>query len=309
MMAVAGPAPEAREENKSAQALTAKQAATFLRVGLTTIKNYERRGLLCPVGSNGEETLYDLKDVHEILRGKDRKRWSHLKEGVDTTAWMTRTESTSFLNCSPQTLKNYEKRGMLHPLRTTRRDARGHEQVVAIYDPQELRKLPRGVGRPPTPREAATVESRCFALFSEGKTIREVVIALNETSDRIRELHARWVDDGDMREVAKEREATDRAVKDLESRCFALFSEGKTIREVVIEMRETSDRIRELREKWFDDGGADLVISNVAKRAFEKLLGPFQDVTELLEIVTARMATPHASLGDPLPVSRATRAE
>jgi len=296
--------PRAEETASQGATLTLHEAATFLRTGVQTIKNYERRGLLRPVGGTGDETLYAVKEVHEILRGKDRKRWSHIKEGVDTTAWMTRAESAGFLRCSPQTLKNYEKRGMVHPLRCVRRDARGHEQIVAIYDPQELRKLPRGAVREYTPREATLIESRGFELFNQGKTIRDVVIELKETYDRIQALHEKWLAAGERQEhphqaadqAAKEHQER-QAAKELEARCFELFSQGKTNREVVIELRETSDRIRELRERWVDDGGADLVISDAAKKAFEQLLGPFRDVTELLERVTEqfRKAPPQAT--------------
>lgn len=261
--------------------LTAQQAAAFLRVGIQTIKNYERRGLLHPI-TDAEVALYNPTEVYELLQGKDRKRLKSQfgEDGLDTTTWMTRHEAADFLHCALQTLKNYERRGMLHSLRVRRRDGRGHEQVVAVYEPSEVHKLPRGRGRGSTPREATETESRSFELFNEGKTVRDVVIALRETSDRVREFHKKWLTDGVAHEQIQQHE------KEREAHCFELFSQGNTVREVVIEMRETSDRVRALHERWFDDGGADLVITETAKKAFEKLFGPFKDVTELLMLTT-----------------------
>jgi DNA-binding transcriptional MerR regulator len=75
------------------------------------------------------------------------------------------------------------------------------------------------------------------------------------------------------------------------ARACELFREGKTNEEVIIELRETFDRIQELREKWMDASSAALVISPGAKESFEKIVGPFKSVADLLEIVTKKLAT------------------
>ncbi len=64
-----------------------------------------------------------------------------------------------------------------------------------------------------------------------------------------------------------------------------LFREGKTNEEVVVALRETFERIDELRQKWLDARGAHLVISSTAKEELEKVVGPFVDVAELVELV------------------------
>lgn len=148
----------------------------------------------------------------------------------DTSAWLTRLESSDLLTVSTQTLANYERRGLLHPQYAIRPDAHGQRHRVTVYDPKELAKLPR-FGR--VTREAGEVSARACELFREGKTNQEVVV----------------------------------------------------------ELRETFDRIQELREKWLDAGGVDLVISPSAKELFEKIVGPFKSVTDLLEIVTKKLAT------------------
>jgi hypothetical protein len=72
---------------------------------------------------------------------------------------------------------------------------------------------------------------------------------------------------------------------ELAAAAFALFDENKPEKDVVIKLRITPDAVRALREKWFDMGGADLVIVPPAKQALEKLLGAFDTVAELVERV------------------------
>jgi hypothetical protein len=146
----------------------------------------------------------------------------------DTSSWLTRNESADLLKMSVTTIANYERRGKLHPVFTYRPDSRGIEHRVAVYDPKELIKLPHvQAPRPGASREPGEVAARCFELFDQDKTIREAVIELRETPERVRLLH----------------------------------------------------------ESWLDTGGADLTITAVAKEAFEKLVGPFAGVAELLSLV------------------------
>lgn len=79
------------------------------------------------------------------------------------------------------------------------------------------------------------------------------------------------------------RTTRDRSPGETNARAFELFREAKTDEEVVIELRETIERIQELREKWSDAGGASWVIVPAARLALEKLVGPFNSVTELVE--------------------------
>ena len=155
---------------------------------------------------------------------------AHHKPMPDNThEWLTRNEVVDLLNTSAQTLKNYERRGILHPVRVPRTDLIGREQVVVVYNPKELAKLPKGLGRP---------------LVSP------------------------------------------RAPGETTARACELFREGKSDEAIVIEMRETFERIQELREKWKDAGGADFVVSPHARETLEKMIGPFADVAELIEKVT-----------------------
>jgi DNA-binding transcriptional MerR regulator len=213
--------------------LTRDESAQLLGVAVQTIRNYERKGLLHPLRilrrCNGRDRLVIVHDPRELLKARKKLQdQPQSKDAIDTSTWLTRNESTDMLSISTQTLKNYEQRGMLHPLRVPRRDARGHEQHVVVYDPKELLKLPRGIGRPfISPREPGEIDARCYEMFDQGKTFREIVIALRQTSDNVRMLH----------------------------------------------------------ERWLDDRGADMVITAEAKEALEAVVGPFTDVTELVMLV------------------------
>jgi hypothetical protein len=85
--------------------------------------------------------------------------------------------------------------------------------------------------------------------------------------------------------------ASPRDPGEIAARAYDLFEEGKPAKEIVRELRITSDAVRELREKWGDDGGDDLVISPSAKEALEKVVGRFDSVTELVELVVALKVT------------------
>lgn len=147
----------------------------------------------------------------------------------DTSGWLTRNQSADLLRMSVTTIANYERRGKLHPQRAYRADSRGIEHSVAVYDPEELLKLPHPIQSAPAVREPGETAARCFELFNQGMTVRETVIELRETPERVRALH----------------------------------------------------------ETWLDTGGADLTITEGAKGILEQLIGPFSGVAELLSLIEA----------------------
>lgn len=76
------------------------------------------------------------------------------------------------------------------------------------------------------------------------------------------------------------------------ARVFEMLREGRELDEIVIEMRETPERIDYLNERWLEQTKARYVITPEAKKAFEQLVGtPFKDVTELVELVTKKLAS------------------
>lgn len=81
----------------------------------------------------------------------------------------------------------------------------------------------------------------------------------------------------------RDRATGGRSAGEMTARACELFREGRTDEEVVVELRETFERIQELREKWSDAGGASRVIVPAAWEALERVVGPFKSVTELVE--------------------------
>ena len=75
---------------------------------------------------------------------------------------------------------------------------------------------------------------------------------------------------------------------ELTARVFELLNDGKTVLEIVIQTRETVDKIADLRERWLDSGGADLVITAAAKADLERCIGPFKTVGQLVELAAER---------------------
>ena len=73
---------------------------------------------------------------------------------------------------------------------------------------------------------------------------------------------------------------------ELAARVFEFLDEGKSVREIVIQTRETPARIEDLRQQWLDGGGADLVISKEARAEYERITGkPFRSVSELVQSI------------------------
>ena len=213
-------------------------AARLLGLSIQTVITYEKRGLLHPLqdrrrDKRGREHIVNVLDPQELLalRKKLSSKQVNPDGSIDTSCWYTRNEACDCMKISVQTLKNYEAKGLIHPLKAERVDPLGRKHMVVVYDPDELSRVARGVGRLFTPKNEGDSEAQVYALIEQGLSIREIVVAL----------------------------------------------------------RETSERVRELRERWENDGGADLIITTEAKKALEALLGPFKDVTELVKLVTAAL--------------------
>ena len=76
---------------------------------------------------------------------------------------------------------------------------------------------------------------------------------------------------------------------EIAARAFECFDAGESVRSVVMRLRRTPAEVLELREQWLDAGGADRVISDVAKIELERILGaPFESVADLIELARAR---------------------
>lgn len=74
------------------------------------------------------------------------------------------------------------------------------------------------------------------------------------------------------------------------ARAFELFRQGRELDEIVIELRETPDRIDQLHERWLDHTKARFVITPEAKEAFERIVGSFNDVPALIELVRKKLS-------------------
>lgn len=74
-----------------------------------------------------------------------------------------------------------------------------------------------------------------------------------------------------------------RSPGEMAARAFEMFDQGKSIREVVIELREMPQVVDDLKLRWTDSGGSDRVITPEAWDHLTKIVGPFSTVTELVE--------------------------
>ncbi len=96
----------------------------------------------------------------------------------------------------------------------------------------------------------------------------------------------RDVDVYDPRDVERcateRRQASAKDPGECAARVFEMLDLGKSSREIVTALRITPDCAEELRERWLDLGGSDIVISPVAQTELEKHVGPFQGIAGLV---------------------------
>lgn len=66
------------------------------------------------------------------------------------------------------------------------------------------------------------------------------------------------------------------------ARAFEMFDEGVPLREVVTRLRETPEAVEVLHDQWSRLGGAEVVLSKVARDEIAKVVGPFDGVAGLV---------------------------
>lgn len=77
---------------------------------------------------------------------------------------------------------------------------------------------------------------------------------------------------------------------ELAARVFELFEKGHPDRAIVLELRQTPQKINELRMEWLDGGGSHIVVAGEAKAAIAEMLGEdFGSVAELIAKLRVRL--------------------
>lgn len=69
------------------------------------------------------------------------------------------------------------------------------------------------------------------------------------------------------------------------ARAYEMLREGRSLDDLVIELRVTSDKAEELNSRWQEQTHERYVVTPTAKKALEEFVGPFRDVTELVKLV------------------------
>jgi hypothetical protein len=155
----------------------------------------------------------------------------------DISNWYTRQQAADTLRVSVTTIATYERQGKLNPRYAYRADSRNIEHRVAVYDPEDVRKLLRFNARPDA-QESGETAARCFELFNEGKSMRGVVIELRLRPDLVKQLYASWEETGSVQESGLV--ITVAAKKDLES-LVGNFSTIDGLRKCIQDLMESID--------------------------------------------------------------------
>jgi hypothetical protein len=88
---------------------------------------------------------------------------------------------------------------------------------------------------------------------------------------------------------------------EIAARAFEMFDEGVPLREVVTRLRETPEAVEILHDQWSRLGGAEVVLSKIARDELAKLVGPFDGVAGLVarlrELLSSATTTVDSSKG------------
>jgi hypothetical protein len=79
------------------------------------------------------------------------------------------------------------------------------------------------------------------------------------------------------------------------ARAYEMFRDGRPLDEVVIELREDPDTVDHLHERWLDQTNARYVITPEAQKSLEELVGKFANVSELVDLVKAKISMAEAT--------------
>ena len=88
--------------------------------------------------------------------------------------------------------------------------------------------------------------------------------------------------DGVLKLPRKDPHPTPENPDELTARAFELFEQGKSLREVIILLRATKDKIEKLHEDWLDVGGAAMILSDANRKALEAKFGPLESAEDLV---------------------------
>jgi hypothetical protein len=212
-----------------------------------------KHGVPAGIQKNGPGTKIDSRNTdprvpHEFVQSKKVPTGQVPPIQPDISNWYTRQESADALRVSVTTIATYEKQGKLNPRYAYRADSRNIEHRVAVYDPEEVRKLHR-FGARPDAQESGETAARCFELFNDGKSVRGVVVELRLHPVLVRQLYASWEETGSVQESGLV--ITAAAKKDLES----LVGDFSTIEGLCKRIQEAVDE--ELPETPADETPAD----------------------------------------------------
>jgi hypothetical protein len=90
---------------------------------------------------------------------------------------------------------------------------------------------------------------------------------------------------------------------EIAAQSFELFNRGMTLREVVIELRELPERVKQLHDSWLTTGGSEdgvLTITASVKGDLEQLVGPFSTISELLRCLQKLLSSASSKTDSPL---------
>jgi hypothetical protein len=125
----------------------------------------------------------------------NRKHSEHSNSSELPGRYLSRREAADLLGVAESTMMQYEQRGKITSHWAVVPDVAGRLRNAPIYKIDDVLKLPRKapVSASENPDE---LTARAFEMFEAGKSVREAIILLRATKEKIDKLHEDWIDTG-----------------------------------------------------------------------------------------------------------------
>jgi hypothetical protein len=106
--------------------------------------------------------------------------------------WLTRYQVQDLLDCSVNTVKNWEAKGLLKS--RIARAPNGDNHETHYYNPVQLALIPRKQNRLTGAGNPGEVAARVFELLAQGKSVCDIVIALRYEPSVVEDLREQWLE-------------------------------------------------------------------------------------------------------------------
>jgi hypothetical protein len=133
-----------------------------------------------------------VSEPNDVVRQRRITRRKKKALPKPPSGWLTRAQVQDLLDCSMNTVKNWEGKGLLHSRICCALDGGNYE--THYYNPAELALVPRKQNRLTGAANPGEVAARVFEQLMQGKSVCDIVIALRYEPSVVEDLREQWLE-------------------------------------------------------------------------------------------------------------------